>query len=297
MVAGPGPLGAATAYHLARRGTPVVIVGRDRPGAAFLNSGGSICWHRPDPRKAAVIRETAEFVRDAIANGARIRCRDVPYLFLTEGVQVPALNIDSADLVSHLLTEAEEAGAQRLDVGDVQGVDASGGRTTLRCDGGDVSGSVVMLALGTANAGLVPGLDLLWEKRQLFVLDLPVDTDRARMPHTITAVGDGCAYVFVKEFDDGLRVVVGQEDIVDDDDPAGPVDHFEVLLDGGVADRFPFLRDAGVERILWGLDWSGKLPDVQEHQRGVLTVNCGSAVRACIAAGRAAADAAMAAMD
>ena len=297
VVAGPGPLGAATAYHLARRGTPVAIVGRDRPDAAFRSSGGSICWHRPDPRKAAVIRETAEFVRDAVADGVRIRCRDVPYLFLTEGVQVPALNIDSADLVGHLLAEAEAAGAQRLDVGDVRGVDADGGRTTLRCDGGDVSGGVVILALGAANAGMVPALDLVWEKRQLFVLDLPVDADRARMPHTITAVGDGYAFVFVKEFNDGLRVVVGQEDIVDDDDPAGPVDHFEVLLDGGVADRFPFLRDAGVDRILWGLDASGKVPHLQEHDGGLLTVNCGSAVRACIAAGRAAADAAIAALD
>lgn len=294
-VAGAGPLGAATAYHLACRGIGVAIVGRDRPDAAFRNSGGSICWHRPDARTAELIRETADFVRDAVADGARIRCRDVPYLFLTEGVQVPALNIDSADLVDHLLAAAQEAGAVRLDLGDVRGVDGDRGGMTLRCDRGDVGAGVVVLALGAANADLVTGLDPAWEKRQLFVLDLPVDADRARMPHTVTSVGDGYAYVFVKEFDDGLRVVVGQEDLVDDDDPAGPVDHFEALLDGGVGDRFPFLRGAGVERILWGMDWPGKLPHVEEHRPRVFSVNCGSAVRACIAGGRAAADAAMAA--
>jgi glycine/D-amino acid oxidase-like deaminating enzyme len=297
VVAGAGPLGAATAYHLARRGVQVAVVSQDRPDAAFRNSGGSICWHRPDPRRAAAIRETADFVRAAVADGARIRCRDVPYLFLNEGVQVPALNVDSGDLVDHLLAEAEREGARRVDLGAVTGIVHGDDGHIVVCDGGAVRAGAVVVALGAGNRGVVDRNPVAWEKRQLFVLDLPVGDDRAGLPHTIAAVGDGYAYVFVKRFDVGLRVVVGQERVVEDDVATGQVDHFDDLLDAGVADHFPFLREATVERVLWGLDWPGKLPHVEQHGPRVFSVNCGSAVRACIAGGRAAADAVTAALD
>lgn len=296
VVAGAGPLGAATAYHVARRGVQVTIVSQDRPDAAFRNSGGSICWHRPDPGRAAVIRETADFVRAAVADGAGIDCREVPYLFLTDGVQVPALNIDSGGLVDHLLAEAERAGAVRVDLGPVTRIADGADGYVVVCDGGTVHARAVVAALGAGNPTVVDGHPVAWEKRQLFVLDLPVGEDRAGLPHTIAAVGDGHAYIFVKRFDGGLRVVVGQEDIVEDDDAGGPVDHFAELLDAGVGEHFPFLRSAAVERILWGLDWPGKMPHVEEHAPGLVSVNCGSAVRACIAGGRAAADAVVAAL-
>lgn len=297
VVAGAGPLGAATAFHLARRGAPVSVVSQDRPDAAFRNSGGSICWHRPDPRRAAAIRETADFVRAAVADGAGISCREVPYLFLHDGVLVPALNVDSGGLVDHLLAEAERAGAVRVDLGAVTGIEDADDGPIVVCDQDTVHARAVVVALGAGNPGVVHGHPVAWEKRQLFVLDLPVGDDRAGLPHTIAAVGEGYAYVFVKRFGDGLRVVVGQEDLVEDDDTTGPVDHFAELLDTGVAEHFPFLRGATVEHILWGLDWPGKLPRVQQHGSRVVSVNCGSAVRACIAGGRAAADAIMTALD
>lgn len=295
-VVGAGPLGAATAYHLARRGHPVTVVSQDRPDAAFRSSGGSICWHRPDPRRAAAIRETAMFVRAAVAAGAPIDCREVPYLFLTHGVLVPALNVASGDVVEHLLGEARGAGATQIDLGPVSAIERAGGGHRVVCDAGTVDAAVAVVALGAGNAAVVPGLVPEWEKRQLFVLDLPVDDDRAALPHMIAAVGDGHAYVFVKRFDDGMRVVVGQEDVVVDEDPTGPVDHFGALVDAGVGTAFPFVCAAEVEQILWGVDWPGKLPHVEASAPGLLTVNCGSAVRVCIAAGRAAADAATAAL-
>lgn len=296
-VAGAGPIGAATAFHLARAGLQVTVVSQDRSDAAFRNSGGSICWHRPDPRRARLIRETADFIRHAIADGAAIRCRDVPYLFLTDGVQVPALNIDSADLVDHLLAQACHAGAATIDIGRIDRVEPGDRGHLVRGEHGSVTARVVVLALGATNADLAPTLDGTWEKRQLFVLDLPVDAARASLPHTIAAVGEGFAYVFVKELTEDLRVVVGQEDLIVDEDLSGPVDHFDALLDTGVARHFPFLRGATVEQVLWGIDWEGKLPHVQEHAPGLLTINCGSAVRACIGAGRAAAEAARLALS
>lgn len=297
-VVGAGPLGASTAYHLARGGASVTVVSdAGSSDAAYHASGGSVCWHRPDPRRAALIRQTAEFVRAAVAAGAPIRCRDTPYLFLTEGVLVPALNIGSADLVSYLLAEAERSGAERADVGRVVAVERSGDHHVVRGDRGTLAAGVVVLAMGTGNREVLPGLDGTWEKRQLFVLDLAVDDHRAALPHTVAAVDDGYAYVFVKEFDEGLRVVVGQEDVVEDHDHSGPVDHLAALLDRGVGALFPFLRDAAVERVLWGLDWADKLPHLSSHGAGILSINCGSAVRACVPAGQATAEAAMRALE
>jgi glycine/D-amino acid oxidase-like deaminating enzyme len=112
------------------------------------------------------------------------------------------------------------------------------------------------------------------------------------MPHVVAPLRGGFVYVFVKELDNGLRVVVGQEDLVRDDDHDQPVDYFAALLDAGAADRFPFLRAAGVEQVLWGLDWARKTPHIGRHGDGLFTVNCGSAVRVCLPAGRLAADAA-----
>ena len=296
-VAGAGPLGAATAYHLARSGLPVTVVSdAGSTDAAYRNSGGSICWYRRDPRRSVMIRETADFVLNAVAAGARIGCREVPYVFLSDGVQAPALNINTADLVAYLLAEAERAGAHMRDIGRIVAVDENDGRYRVRGERGESSAPVVVLALGAANRVFMPGLTGAWEKRQLFVTDLPVDEHRARWPHTIAGIRDGFAYVFVKELDGQLRVLVGQEDLVDDDNPRGPSDHFAELLEAGVAEHFPFLRHARVKEILWGLDWEGKLPHLA-GETGLVSINCGSGVRVCIAAGRVAAQAAIAAMD
>lgn len=290
-VVGAGPLGASTALALATRGlAPTLVDDGPASEATYRRSGGSVCWHRPHPDRAALIRETADWITAAVRGGAPIRVRETPYLFLAEGVLAPALNVASADLVAHLVAEARAAGAGTATVGRVRAVEAGPGGTTVVGTDGTLTADVVVLALGRTNADLVPGLDTGWEKRQLFVLDLPVDTGRARMPHVVVPVGAGFAYAFVKEFDHGLRVVVGQEDLVDDD-ADGPVDHFADLIAAGVGDRLPFLRGAGVERVLWGVDRVGKLPDVRRHGPGLLSVNCGSAVRMCVPAGRLAADA------
>ena len=76
-----------------------------------------------------------------------------------------------------------------------------------------------------------------------------------------------------------------------DDDPTGPVDYLAQLLEAGVADAFPFLGAARADRILWG--WTGPTssPRSASANSRLLAINCGSGVRACIGAGRAAADA------
>ncbi|MBW3603994.1 MAG: FAD-binding oxidoreductase [Actinobacteria bacterium] len=291
VVAGAGPLGASVAYHLARRGMAVTVATADDAPASYRSSGGSVCWHRPDPRHAAAIEETATFVRDAVAAGAAIDCRAVPYLFVHKGVMAPALNISSPDLVAHLLHEARTSGTSMVDIGHIAAVEQDDDGYTVLGGSAAVSGRAVVLALGVGNIGVMPGLHGAVEKRQLFVLDLPVDDDRARWPHTIVRIADGYAYVFVKRFSRGLRVVVGHEDLVEDDDKTGAVDYFADLLNAGVGERFPWLRGAQVEQVLWGLDWAAtKRPHIATDDAGLFSVNAGSAVRVCIPAGRQLAD-------
>jgi glycine/D-amino acid oxidase-like deaminating enzyme len=292
-VVGAGPLGAASALALTERNVgDVVLVDGDDAGAGWRSSGGSICWHRADIEKAALIRRTAEAILARVEAGAAIRVRHAPYLLLEHGLLVPALNVASGDLVADLAARARARGATPVEVGTVRAVQRRGDGWRVQGERGEVTARVVLLALGTGNVDLMPGLPRRLEKRQLFVLDLPVDDDRARLPHTVARVGAGHAYVFVKELDGRLRVVVGQEDLVADDDPSGPADHWTELLDAGVADAFPFVAGARPERILWGMDWADKLPHLAVAPPGtLLSVNCGSAVRVCVAAGEIAADA------
>lgn len=292
-VVGSGPIGAATAHQLALAGVRgVALVGEEAAAGAYRSSGGSVCWHRSDEIKAAMIRQTADFVRERVAAGASIRVRETPYLFLDAGVLAPALNVSAADLVADLVALAVDGGVERVDVGRVLAVEPVPGGRRVVGERGSVEARVTVLALGAGNPTLVPALPSRLEKRQLFVLDLPVDDQRARLPHVVVPIGAGYAYVFVKQTDDGLRVLLGQEDLVADDDLTGPVDHFAELLAAGVADRFRFVRRAGVQRILWGVDWADKRPHLAEHGPGLLTVNCGSAVRACVPIGQRAATAA-----
>jgi glycine/D-amino acid oxidase-like deaminating enzyme len=295
-VIGSGPIGAATAYGLVRAGVEdVTLVGGDHGPAAYRSSGGAVCWHRDEPAKTAMIKATADFVRQRVAAGARIRYREQPYLFLDAGLLVPALNIAAADLGADLTGLARRQGVRDVDLGPVTGTEPVDGGHRVIGERGTIEARVVVLALGTGNAALT-GAAAEIEKRQLFVLDLPVDADRAGLPHLVAAVGTGHAYVFVKHTAAGLRLLLGQEDLIGDDDLSGPVDHLAELLDAGVADRFPFLRGARAQEVLWGVDRVGKLPAITAHGPGLISVNCGSAVRACVSIGERAAAAVAAAL-
>jgi glycine/D-amino acid oxidase-like deaminating enzyme len=284
-VVGSGPIGAATAYGLVRAGVPgVVLVDGTPDTGTYRSSGGSVCWHRADPEKSALIKATAEFVRARVEAGGAIRVREQPYLFLAEGVLVPALNIAAADLVADLVGLAVAGGARRCALGRVTGLEAIDGGHRVRGEDGTVEARAVVLALGAGNAA-VAGTAPALEKRQLFVLDLPVDVGRAALPHVVAPIGVGYAYVFVKQTPAGLRLLLGQEDLVFDGDLSGPVDYLEELLAAGVGDRFPFLRGARATEVLWGVDHAAKLPVLAEPGPGVLAVNCGSAVRACVPIG------------
>jgi hypothetical protein len=131
----------------------------------------------------------------------------------------------------------------------------------------------------------MPDYELEVEKRQLFVLDLPVGEDERDFPHVILPVAEGVAYVFIKHTAKGWRFLVGQEDAVEASEEPGAEDYYEALLEAGLGQVMPFLNKAKVEQILWGLDAGNKELRLEDKD-GLIAVNCGSAARSCVYLGK-----------
>lgn len=288
-ICGAGPIGAATAIFLARPDLRVVLIDHDPADdpthvATYRYSGGSIRWTWPDPVKREMTTQTEQFIRGAAA-GAELGMIENTYHLLHTGEHIPALNVSATGLVGMLRDQAQEAGARLVDA-LVTGVRPDGSGHVVETSRGAIRASRVLGAMGAANASVFPQVSAEAEKRQLFVLDLPVPPEREQLPHTIVPIGDGFGYVFVKLIDGRLRVVVGQEDIVEDEDTSGPVDHWKEILDSGLATTLPWLRDARVDDILWGVDTAQKTLVVDEPSPGVIVANCGSAIRSAAWLGR-----------
>ncbi|MGH7141641.1 MAG: hypothetical protein ACREGH_03355 [Minisyncoccia bacterium] len=125
------------------------------------------------------------------------------------------------------------------------------------------------------------------EKRELCVLNVPIDEARAKFPHLIAPFGgkDGVVYVFIKKFPEGLRMVLGKEDIIDHGLKNGGRDFLPELKQKGIEKLFPFLKGAETERVFWGFDAAHKFPQFDSDGHNLLAVTCGSAVRSCVAIG------------
>jgi glycine/D-amino acid oxidase-like deaminating enzyme len=297
-VLGSGPIGSLTAYNLTKTsGLKTVLVSREPEvdyTATYLNAGGSIRTYWDDPEKLAATTETTAFIRDAIAAGADLDIVDNGYLFLNRGVKVPAINISGAKLLRHVLSLATDAGLERIHGVAIESVEPDGDTIRIVASGETIRAKKAVLCLGVANERFALDLDIDVEKRQLYVLDVPVDDDRAGFPHTIFPLGHGLALLFVKKVAGKLRLVLGEEGLVEHEHSPVPEDHFRELVALGLADRMPFLRGAGVERILWGFDATNKLPRIESDDGRVFTANCGSAVRASAYIGRRVAEAVIA---
>ena len=301
VICGAGPIGAATAYFLARTSPHLQVVvlhdspsddpaddPSDDPGhtTTYRYSGGSIRWTWADPVKREMTTETAEFARGLLADGVDLAAIENSYHLLHTGEHIPALNISAARLVSHLLERASDADARIVPDTAVEGVRPDGSGHLVETSRGTIRAGRALVALGAANTRLFPQTCAELEKRQLFVLDLPVPPERELMPHTIVPIGDGFGYVFVKSVEGRLRVLAGQEDIVEDEDTTGAVDYWTTLLDRGLATALPWLSEAKVEQILWGFDIAQKKLVLDEPNPGLLVASCGSAVRSAAWLGR-----------
>jgi glycine/D-amino acid oxidase-like deaminating enzyme len=292
LIIGGGPIAAATAYHLSlagagRRVTLVTADTAERSDAAYRNAGGCVRWFWADPLKRAMTEETRDLIEARLAEGVELDALQNPYLFAHRGAFVPSFTITSAKLVNWMLDQAAARGAEVVRGVEVASVakEKDGYRATTAH--GSIAAATVLVALGAGCRSLVPEMPLETEKRQLFVLDLPVGPERAGLPHTIVPVGNGVAYVFIKKVAGELKVLVGQEGVVPDAAPDGPEpEQFAAVLEAGLAEVMPFLAEAKVEKVLWGHDAANKTLLVHEASPRLFAAACGSAVRGCAHIGR-----------
>lgn len=292
LIIGGGPIGASTAYHLslAAKGKRIALITKDtaeESDAAYRNAGGCVRWFWSDPLKRAMTEETRDFITARLAEGVDLDALQNPYLFTHRGVLVPSLTITSAKLINWMLDQCAERGVEVVRGTEVTDIASDTVGHHVRTAKGEIVASTVLVALGARSATLVPDLPLKTEKRQLFVLDLPVPPEREGLPHTILPLGGGVAYVFVKKVNGKLKVLVGQEEVVPDAASDGPEpEQFDALLKAGLAKAMPFLAEAKVEKVLWGHDATNKTLLVHESPPRLYAAACGSAVRGCAHIGR-----------
>lgn len=289
LIVGGGPIAASTAFHLAKSGKKVTVIkpgDDDQKSAAYRNAGGCIRWFWDEKIKADMTTETAMFVKELIKKGVDLSAIEDYYHFVYRGAFTPALNINGFKFVNYLFSEAASMGAEILLGHILKEVKQKDGIAEVTTDNGNFRAEKVLLALGTDNEKFMPGLELEKEKRQIFVTDIEVTPERENLPHTIVPVGDDAyGFVFIKKIDDQLKVVVGQEDIVEDDDETKAVDYWNELMESDLTKIMPWLKGAKVEKILWGVDAGNKTLRI-ENKGALYSANCGSAVRGSVYIGR-----------
>lgn len=285
-ICGSGPIGAATAYALRdRTDLAITVVTRDPADdpnheAAYRWAGGAVRLAWDDPWKQAAVTATAALARQFIADGVALDVVENGYLFLNRGEAVPGLNLAGAKLVREMLRRAVAAGIHLHGERDITAVVPDGTRYRVVTAAGDILARRVLVALGASNPRFLPDYPVTFEKRQVFILDVPVDDRRAKLPHLVLPLAGGVLYCFVKNVAGVLRLVVGHENIIEPSETPGPDNVFPALLDLGLAERLPFLASAGVLDILWGFDATAKALTIVSPDHRLFAANCGSAVRA-----------------
>lgn len=291
LLVGSGPIGASAAYFL----THAPAAGRiallteeptDGPTPTYRSAGGSVRWHWDNPQMQALTRATADFLHHCLADGVDLHALEDEYVLLHRGGAVPSLNISSEKLVHYLLNQAKQRGLSVHEGVRVKTVTGPGQGIAVETSDGIWRSPLAVLAVGAALPAILPDNPVKFKKRQLLVLDTPVRNERRDWPHTVAPLDGGLVYLFVKRFANGLRLCLGQEDLLEFSNEAVATDFLPALRERGLETLFPFLEGAGVERILWGFDAVNKLPHYWEPRPGLLVVSCGSAVRSCIGIGQ-----------
>lgn len=291
LIVGSGPIGASAAYFL----THAPAAGRiallteeptDGPTPTYRSAGGSVRWHWDNPQMQALTRTTADFLRRSLSNGVDLNALEDEYVLLHRGKAVPSFNISGEKLVQYLLDQAKQRGLAVHESVRVKAATSTDQGIAVETSDGIWRSPRVVLAVGAALPAILPDNPVKFKKRQLLVLDILVRDERRDWPHTVAPLDGGLVYLFVKRFANGLRLCLGQENLLEFSNEAGGTDFLPALRERGLETLLPFLKGAGVERILWGFDAVNKLPHYWEPQPGLLVVSCGSAVRSCIGIGQ-----------
>ncbi|MEM5811860.1 MAG: FAD-dependent oxidoreductase [Candidatus Aenigmatarchaeota archaeon] len=289
IIVGGGPIGSVVAYFSSLNKQKLEIdkiaLIQMEPlsyaGVAYPYAGGSIRWYFYDEEIKENTKKTADFVLSLKERGVNLNLLEDNYFFVHRGLFVPSLNISGAKLVSFFKKEAESNGVKIYSETEFEKLDKVGKLYKIVTNKGEFLTNKVVFAMGFKNKEHFH-LDIDVEKRQLFVLDLEVTPERLTLPHTVFKFKEGVVYYFLKKFDDGYKIILGQEDVYEHNlDPIAE-DYFNHLLEIGLIDILPFLRETRVEKILWGFDVKNKKPLIYEYDNNVFIINCGSAIRSII---------------
>jgi glycine/D-amino acid oxidase-like deaminating enzyme len=291
-IVGSGPIGAATAYFLSRSGRRIALVsaeplqGDPNREATYRYAGGSVRWFFDDPEIAETTRATADFIREKLAARIDLAAIEDSYVFIHRGLTAPSFNVSGAKLVEYLTHEAEKNGVVCHRSAALASYRKDGGQYVLATSEGDIVAKKVLLALGPALARFVPEAGFDFEKRQTFVLDLPVPPEREKFPHVVLPFHGGIVYLFIKRVGDDLKMLISQEGVVEENGEHAPDDYFKKMCDLGLTELMPFLKEAKTERVLWGFDAKNKTVKIYSPDHMLYAAACGSAVRGCIGIGK-----------
>ncbi|GIW66993.1 MAG: hypothetical protein KatS3mg095_0891 [Candidatus Parcubacteria bacterium] len=288
IIVGGGPIGSSIAYFVSQDkekfGFNKIALIQKEPetydGIAYPNAGGSIRWYFEDEDIKNNTKLTAEFIL-SIKDKVDLNLIEDNYFFVHKGIFVPSINIAGAKLVNYFKNEAKNNGIEIFDSTEFQKLEKENEIYKVITNKGEFLAKKIIFAMGYKNKEYfdIP-VDI--EKRQLFVLNLEVKEEHLKIPHTIIRFKDGVIYYFLKKFDYGYRIVLGQEDVIEQSLESKPENYFDELISMGLGDVLPFLKKAEVEKILWGYDTTNKKSLIYEYDKNVFIVNCGSAVRSLV---------------
>lgn len=306
-IVGGGPIGAAAAYFLSqsKNGKRVGLISSENRlnlpierfnqndndedpehRATYLYAGGSVRWHFEDPEISRITSVTADFIRARLAEGVDLAALEDAYVFLNRGSIIPSFTVSGAKLAEHLAGEAEKNGVARHQGTTLRVCGKKNNLYALDTDQGEILANKVLLALGPSLNHFVPEAGFEFEKRQAFVLDVPVPPERVHFPHLILPLHGGIAYVFVKKIGMEFKMVLSQEGIIEENKEPTPHDYFPALCDLGLTNILPFLKGAAVEKVLWGFDAKNKKVKIYSPDQQLFAAACGSAVRSSIGIGQ-----------
>jgi flavin-dependent dehydrogenase len=291
IIVGGGPIGSVISYFSTLNKKDlnlenialIQLEPKTYDGIAYPYAGGSIRWYFEDKDIENNTKKTADFILN-LKNKIDLNLVEDNYFFTHKGIFLPSLNISGKKLVDYLKKEGELNGLKIYNETEFQKIEQENDYYKIITNKEEFYAKKVIFSLGYKNKEYF-NIPLEIEKRQLFVLDLEINEKNKNLPHTIIKFKNGIIYYFIKKFDDGYKLVLGQEDVFEQNDNLEPENYFKELLNMGLEEQLPFLKNTNVLKILWGFDVKNKKPIFNKIYQNVYAVNCGSAIRSLIGIG------------
>lgn len=289
IIVGGGPIGSALAYFSSIKKNKlnlekialIQMEPKTYDGVAYPYAGGSIRWYFEDEEIKKNTQKTAEFIL-GLKDKIDLNLIEDNYFFVHRAIFVPSINISGGKLVNYFKKEAELNGVQIYSNTEFKKIEKNENNYKIITSNGEFLAQKIIFALGYKNKEYFNLEELEVEKRQLFVLGLDLKEEQFKIPHTIFKFNNGIIFYFLKKFDDGYKIILGQEEIFEHNEEPVPENYFDDLMNMGLSESLPFLKNTKLEKILWGFDVKNKKPLIKEYDKDIFIVNCGSAVRSII---------------